>query len=144
MAAEPVALGLERVFLFICLQGASEIRLLGVWIYRNSALATGGCILTREQYEVYLRSLHWKLKCQEALMHYGHKCWVCEALDGGTDPEAILEVHHRHYRTLWCEDVEKDLVVLCRHHHKLLHKSGAMDPEDLWENTPYKSEVTWK
>ncbi len=57
------------------------------------------------QYHEYLQSLSWHVKRQAALARAGHKCQRCEATKS-------LEVHHKHYNTLFNEAPE-DLEVLC-------------------------------
>lgn len=64
-------------------------------------------------YSDYLKSEHWQRKRKEALEFYGYSCVICQ---GHPD-----HVHHRHYETLWHEDVAKDLTVLCEKHHKMAH-----------------------
>ncbi len=58
-----------------------------------------------KQYREYLGSLQWHAKREAALLRSGHKCERCGANKG-------LEVHHKHYRTLFHEQPE-DLEVLC-------------------------------
>jgi hypothetical protein len=57
-------------------------------------------------------------KRRKAHKHYGHQCTVCGSRDR-------LEVHHRHYRTLYRESV-LDLDLLCHDchskHHEGLHE----------------------
>jgi hypothetical protein len=65
-------------------------------------------------YQKYLRSNHWKILKNEALNYYGYCCALC-----GT--EENLNVHHRNYKNLNKEIINKDLIVLCRECHKKFH-----------------------
>lgn len=67
-------------------------------------------------YTAYLNSAHWKAKRREAFTHYGRKCRRCPAVDS-------LQVHHLHYRTLYREDVERDLQILCKACHIEVHEA---------------------
>ena len=64
-------------------------------------------------YHVYLASVAWHRKCEEAKARAGQRCQLCAAVEG-------LEVHHNEYKRLGREE-PYDLVVLCapchRHHH---------------------------
>lgn len=65
-------------------------------------------------YHEYLASPAWAKKRRKALKHYGHRCTVCGS-------RLKLEVHHRHYRTLYRESVA-DLDVLCHDCHQNTHE----------------------
>ena len=74
-------------------------------------------------YREYIRSNQWKRIRRLAIKHYGGRCSVCGAKDR-------LEVHHRHYKTLFRERME-DLSVLCNGCHRNEHegsKPGVVDP----------------
>lgn len=63
----------------------------------------------------YYRSEHWKKVRSQAFEYYGRKCAIC-----GTTQR--LQVHHLIYKrngrsVLGREDIQKDLVVLCKKHH---------------------------
>jgi 5-methylcytosine-specific restriction endonuclease McrA len=62
----------------------------------------------------YLQHPHWIAKRREALDHYGERCQRCGRKGG------FLQVHHKHYRTMFREAM-KDLEVLCRGCHKDEH-----------------------
>ena len=66
-----------------------------------------------KNYNEYLKSDHWLETRREALQCYGDKCVVC-------DSRKNLNVHHKNYDTLWCENMI-DLVVLCDNCHKKFH-----------------------
>jgi hypothetical protein len=60
---------------------------------------------------VYLRSDHWHALRLWALALAGYRCLRCKK--GGR-----LDVHHRHYQTLWRETPD-DVEVLCRTCHEV-------------------------
>ena len=71
-------------------------------------------------YYAYIQSKAWAKKREQAFKRYGRKCGVC----GRTEN---LQVHHRHYRTLFNERME-DLGILCGDCHANEHEDkGAMD-----------------
>lgn len=69
---------------------------------------------TKEMYHNYVTkdSNRWKKKKEEAFRVRGRHCQICESTED-------LQVHHNNYRLLLVENVEEDLVVLCKgcHHH---------------------------
>ena len=71
-----------------------------------------------QKYIDYLTSNEWKLKAQERQRIDGYKCQLC----GSPKGDSILQVHHITYRTLYHEDIYKDLITLCIPCHKNIHK----------------------
>lgn len=74
-------------------------------------------------YHEYLDSPQWAKKKRKARKFYGGKCCRCYTTRD-------LQVHHRHYRTLFREAM-KDLELLCGGCHSNEHEGrtpGAMDP----------------
>lgn len=73
-------------------------------------------------YHEYLKSPQWAKKKRQAHKHYGGCCTICNETQG-------LQVHHRHYRTLFREKM-KDLDLLCAGCHSNHHEDdkGAIDP----------------
>lgn len=69
---------------------------------------------TRARYLEYLKSDHWKEK-KIKLFETWKICQLCGS-------KKYLQVHHKNYRNLYNEEVEKDLVVLCSFCHNKLHK----------------------
>ena len=65
-------------------------------------------------YTAYIKSYDWHKKRLRALKAAGHQCKRCEEKD------TILEVHHKHYRTLFHERFQ-DVRVLCSKCHKEVH-----------------------
>jgi 5-methylcytosine-specific restriction endonuclease McrA len=51
---------------------------------------------------------------EEKLENCGHKCQLCSNKDG-------LQVHHNNYHNLGNEDIDKDLITLCRKCHSKYH-----------------------
>lgn len=81
----------------------------------------GGTVDRREEYRRYLQSAHWRRTRQQALLRAGHKCEFSHYR--GDQVESCnrtqnLEVHHKHYKSLGCEQPD-DLLVLCEYHHKV-------------------------
>lgn len=79
---------------------------------------TGALVDKKEynKYKRYIKSKWWSAKREEALEYYQNQCGVC-----GT--RYNLQVHHKHYRTLYKEHM-CDLMVLCEAHHKEVHKNN--------------------
>lgn len=74
-------------------------------------------------YQQYMKSSQWARKRAKARKHYGNKCCRCNSPHD-------LQVHHRHYRTLFREPMA-DLELLCRGCHQNEHegdKPGVLDP----------------
>lgn len=70
----------------------------------------------KEIYAEYLQSEKWKSIRESALVIHGKKCKEC-------GNESDLQVHHLRYpEILGTENVESDLVVLCKECHQKLHK----------------------
>ena len=73
--------------------------------------------MTKEQYQEYLKTPHWKELRKRKLKQQKYTCEVC-------DCKFHLQVHHLTYERLGHERL-KDLAVLCPKCHKLIH--GLMD-----------------
>lgn len=70
--------------------------------------------ITKEWYrDVYLISDHWQKKRAEALAHANWACQLC-------NQKELLNVHHRTYENLGCENIQ-DLIVLCGLCHDKFH-----------------------
>lgn len=65
------------------------------------------------RYDDYLDTKHWRSK-KRAYLRRHPRCYVC----GGTKG---LQVHHKIYTNLG-QEPDRDLVTLCKDHHKLLHE----------------------
>ncbi len=65
------------------------------------------------EYNNYLLSKEWKDK-RKQILKTRNQCQCCKS-------QKILQIHHLHYRNIFCEDLEKDLVVLCKKCHQLVH-----------------------
>ena len=70
--------------------------------------------MDKEEYSIYLLSDHWKNTRKKRLKFDGYKCCICGC-------ENDLDVHHLSYDRLFDEDIEYDLVTLCRVCHKTFH-----------------------
>jgi 5-methylcytosine-specific restriction endonuclease McrA len=76
---------------------------------------------TTSLYVAHLRSPAWRAIARQALERADWRCQVCNA----DRWFSRLEVHHRTYERLGRE-APKDLIVLCRHCHKLFHAAGKL------------------
>lgn len=74
-------------------------------------------------YAEYLQSPHWQYVRKLALRRAGDHCQVCGR--ARTDHGVILDVHHNTYARRG-EELESDVVVLCRECHER-HHSGEGD-----------------
>src|SRR5574337_534896 len=66
-----------------------------------------------KEYLTYLKTPGWQAKRKRTLEFYGRRCAVC--YKGG-----LVDIHHRTYNRLGNE-LDTDLIVLCRECHKLFH-----------------------
>ncbi len=82
--------------------------------------------LRRLPYAEYLKTEHWQRQRRGALGHALSRCQVCNT------NAVLLEVHHRTYARLGCEQ-PSDLLVLCEACHELFSRHGrlAEQMEDL-------------
>lgn len=69
-------------------------------------------------YVDYLKSKYWRSFRKGAIDRAGKRCQTCNT-EGG------LDVHHRTYERLGCED-PRDVVVLCRDCHEIFHKNSRV------------------
>ena len=73
-----------------------------------------------DKYKDYMQSDEWKKKRMQRILLDGGKC-VCCGCKGTPPSYSDLDVHHKTYERFGREDVENDLVSLCREHHDFLH-----------------------
>jgi 5-methylcytosine-specific restriction endonuclease McrA len=66
-------------------------------------------------YEQYLQTPHWKRMREDELRAAGRRCQLCNR------GSRILDVHHRTYERRG-EELDEDLIVLCRECHDNFHK----------------------
>lgn len=67
------------------------------------------------KYQKYIKSsIVWKEKRLQALEYYQNQCCLCGS-------RFNLQVHHRHYKTLFKESMG-DLLVLCKYCHSNHHR----------------------
>lgn len=67
----------------------------------------------KQEYIDYLNSKKWKEFRLKALDYFGHRCGLCDRPDN-------LQIHHKHYRTLFNETFA-DVIPLCYKCHKIHH-----------------------
>ena len=68
---------------------------------------------TKATYREYLNSEQWRTRRARAISKANGRCQICASCD-------TLQVHHNNYDRLGHE-VDSDLVVLCEHHHRMVH-----------------------
>lgn len=93
--------------------------------------------MTRE-YQNYLNSPQWNEKRNKRLQIDGCKCAIC----GNAGQH--LNVHHITYRNIMHEDVENDLITLCRPCHAMLHRireCSATEYENYKKSEPQFKEA---
>lgn len=83
--------------------------------------------ISYDDYKAYLSSLSWKTKAYQRAVIDNHTCQYCgsEVLSMDGDKHTP-NVHHLHYRTLQVEDVNTDLVTLCKSCHLDLHAKYSL------------------
>lgn len=79
------------------------------------------CPYGSDEYASYLASQHWQFTKEKRIRIDGGKCYFC-----GT--QEALAVHHLHYDNIGREDVENDLVTVCRSCHRKLHSLVSKMP----------------
>jgi hypothetical protein len=82
----------------------------------------------KSQYHKYLLSPEWQRKRLECFAIYGRCCHLCQSTKE-------VHVHHRTYKNLMNENVEKELIPLCKKHHKSLHKFCDDQGQTIWNGT---------
>lgn len=84
-------------------------------------------------YKTYIQSYAWRKKRDYALKVLGEKCQECDKAD------VFLQVHHKHYKTLYHERLE-DVKILCKPCHDSTHKQIDIKREEKrYDNAFY----TW-
>lgn len=79
-------------------------------------------------YKDYLKTEIWQSIRKLALFKADYECHVFGNCDGKK-----LEVHHRNYPdNRGQEDIKKDLHILCKEHHRILHCPKTND-ENCWD-----------
>ncbi len=81
-----------------------------------------------KDYEDYIHSEAWYSKREEAFKIHGRSCKKC----GG---DKRIHVHHKTYANFKNENAEIDLVPLCKHCHKKVHKFCRRHNLPLFEGT---------
>ena len=73
---------------------------------------------SRDSYRDYLGSQEWRERKRQRLSIDEYRCQMCGCQGTTLNP---LDVHHLTYHNIRHEDVEKDLVTLCRSCHLGVH-----------------------
>lgn len=71
--------------------------------------------MTKNEYRKYLKSEHWVEIRRQRKRLDNHRCYLCGC-------QKYLNVHHLKYDNLGNENVEEDLVTLCKKCHSMLHR----------------------
>lgn len=71
--------------------------------------------MTKNEYKKYLKSDHWVKTRRQRKRLDNNRCYLCGC-------PKYLNVHHLKYDNLGDENVEEDLVTLCRKCHLMLHR----------------------
>lgn len=81
-----------------------------------------------ESYKDYLLSDEWKRKAQARAKIDAYKCCMCGCRGTQLNP---LQAHHVTYRNIYREDINKDILTLCRNCHRAVHTmmNRCTDPE---------------
>lgn len=91
-----------------------------------------------EAYRKYLLSETWKKKAEERMKIDDHTCQMCGCKGSQENP---LQCHHFNYYSVGSENVYKDLVVLCRSCHGMVHRmmNRITDPSGRrgWYDNPH-------
>lgn len=85
---------------------------------------------TRMNYEDYLKTKEWRQKKADRLAFDNWQCGFCHA---AIDSDHY-ETHHLNYSRLGNEDMEHDLITLCRMCHTNFH--AVWERSKKWESTP--------
>jgi len=71
-----------------------------------------------KEYQAFLRSKPWKEFRAKIIRKRGQKCQAC----GLKTPLRTLHLHHADYSRFGGRELEKDVYLLCKHCHRLVHK----------------------
>lgn len=74
-------------------------------------------------YAEYLQTDHWKRMRAKILRRDEYRCRLCNSQES-------IEVHHRSYVRLWCED-QIDLITLCDSCHEKFHLDPIPETVDV-------------
>ena len=80
-------------------------------------------MMSKQSYQEYLLSPHWKSIRKVALRSAGYRCKICGSAKN-------LQVHHITYEHLW-QETDDDLLVVCKHCHEFLHSSDLGVKRDV-------------
>lgn len=71
-----------------------------------------------QSYRVYIKSIFWKKRKNQYFYIHGKKCFVCGS-------GKYVQLHHKIYKDFGNE-LDCNLVALCRFHHSELHKATKL------------------
>jgi len=81
-----------------------------------------------QSYKDYINSPAWSAKRELAFKHHGRECKRCASTH-------FLHVHHKTYKNFKNENIENDLIPLCKPCHKKLHKYVQRNGLDLFHGS---------
>lgn len=79
------------------------------------------------QYNKYLKTEDWKIKREECFKLHLKRCFICR--------NKLVDVHHKTYKRIFKENIEIDLIPLCRNHHKEVHDFSKKNNVNIYNAT---------
>ena len=95
---------------------------------------------------LYLRSDKWQTKRRVRMTIDEHACFVCGTVVVGSTGH----IHHLHYKNAGNEDIDKDLVTLCKRCHNDIHEKPTYDKLSLldmkaeFDDDKYKRDTEYR
>lgn len=78
-------------------------------------------------YKKYLKTDCWEKKKNTTKHWHGNKCRICR--------NKKIDIHHKTYKNLSQENVQFDLIPMCRFHHFQIHKYSKENNVSIYEAT---------
>jgi len=79
------------------------------------------------EYREYLKTDKWKKQKKKCFSLNLKRCVVCR--------KKVVDVHHKTYKRIFKENVETDLIPLCRFHHFEIHKFAKEKKISIYQAT---------
>ena len=86
--------------------------------------------MSNADYKEYINSPAWFEVREKAFNFHGRECKKCKS-------SSNLHVHHKTYKNFKNENIEVDLIPLCRRCHKKLHKLQRRKELNVWAATEF-------
>lgn len=104
--------------------------------YKNSKQRHGLELVNwRKSKKKYLQSIIWSTKRQERMKIDNYRCQIC--IYHNQIETSELNIHHLTYKRLGYENVDKDLITLCKTHHTAVHDWFGYYTDDEYHEIPY-------